>query len=63
MSNLGFGFANPKVEGSPVNPDELDWECDLDLCEDCRYRYEIQKAAYEAYWNNRKAETPTVSEV
>lgn len=51
----GFGMAEIKEEGGPVNPDELTFEHDLDKCEVCRSNYKAQLRAYQEY-KQRKAQ-------
>jgi len=37
-----FGLARIKEEGAPIHPDDLEWECDIDVCAACRRRYDEQ---------------------
>lgn len=47
----GFGMARIKKEGSPVHPEDLDWEHYPDECAECAAKWEKQLAAYNAYWS------------
>lgn len=46
----GFGLARIKREGTPVHPDDLTWECNLEVCSLCKERYNRQLKAYNNYW-------------
>lgn len=47
--SLGIGVAYPRLEGSPIHPDDLRWECDLDVCKSCRTKYDRQVKAFNAF--------------
>ena len=49
-ANPGFGLARLKIEGSPMHPDDLDWECDIEVCADCRRMYNKGLKAYNDYY-------------
>ena len=49
--NIGFGYADIKEEGAPVNPDELIYLCD---CKKCKAHYKRQKKAYLDYQMRRR---------
>lgn len=48
-----FGFARLKKEGSPVHPEDMDWEHPPGSgCKKCEERYKKQLAAYKEYIKN-----------
>ena len=54
-SNVGFGLARIKTEGSPVHPLDMDWECDVSTCKLCKKKWDIQLRAYNKYWRIKDA--------
>lgn len=54
--DLSFGLSIPKKEGSPIDPDMLDWEHPPGSgCEKCQKRYEKQLKVYNDYYNDNSS--------
>ena len=51
---MNFGLAPMKREGDIVDPDTLDWECDINTCEACLERYQQWKAAFKVQEERRE---------
>jgi len=47
--SLGIGLQYPRLEGSPTHPDDMTWECDLNVCALCRAKYDKQLKAFNAF--------------